>query len=168
MGPLVIKQALFFYDLIGSIIFSQSTARLHSLIISPLMFQCELRSRLCVCVLRSLYSRQYSRISCYTVVWVELLYRSLEKIIEMSVSDRFCLQKCRADAVVDHADQHGGRHVLSSALPRSHRLSEEVQPATPAGDNVQAVRGNDSDSEPHLPLPRVFQNGCRLAGINIS
>lgn len=84
------------------------------------------------------------------MVWVELLYRSLEKIIEVSISGRFCLQKCRADAVVDHADQHGGRHVLSSALPRSHRFSEEVQPATPAGDNVQAVRGNDSDSEPHL------------------
>lgn len=48
-------------------------------------------------------------------------------------------QERGADAVLDHADQHGGRHVLRSSLPGSHRLSEEVQPAAAAGDHVQTV-----------------------------
>lgn len=53
-----------------------------------------------------------------------------------------CLRQERgADAVLDHADQHGGRHVLGSPLPGSHRLPEEVQPAAAARDHVETVRG---------------------------
>lgn len=48
-------------------------------------------------------------------------------------------QERGADAVLDHTDQHGGGHVLSSSLPRSHRLPEEVQPAAAAGDDVKTV-----------------------------
>lgn len=50
-------------------------------------------------------------------------------------------QERGADAVLDHTDQHGGRHVLSSSLPCGHRLPEEVQPAAAAGDDVEAARG---------------------------
>lgn len=48
-------------------------------------------------------------------------------------------QERRADAVLDYTDQHGVRHVLSSSLPGSHRLTEEVQPAAAAGDDVEAL-----------------------------
>lgn len=50
-------------------------------------------------------------------------------------------QERRADAVLDHTDQHGVRHVLGSSLPGSHRLTEEVQPAAAAGDDVKTLGG---------------------------
>ena len=50
-------------------------------------------------------------------------------------------QERRADAVMDHTDQHCGCHVLRSSFPSSNRLTEEVQSTTVAGDDVETVRG---------------------------
>lgn len=50
-------------------------------------------------------------------------------------------QECRANAVLDHKDQHGGRHVLSSSIPSSHWFSEEVQQTTSARGHVETLRG---------------------------
>lgn len=62
-------------------------------------------------------------------------------IVHACVGVYYPSQKRRADAVLDHTDQHSCRHVLSSSLPSSHRLPEEVQPAAAAGNDVETVRG---------------------------
>lgn len=51
-------------------------------------------------------------------------------------------QERRANAVLDHADQHGVCHVLGSSVPSSHRFSEEVQPTSSSRDHVETLRGN--------------------------
>lgn len=50
-------------------------------------------------------------------------------------------QESRADALVDHAHQRGGCHVLRAPLPRRHRLPEEVQPPAAAQLLHPAVPG---------------------------